>query len=404
VIPEYESRFIAQSADGVNIISRFMRAPVPVQSWFQGGRSSGGLCHPFGLCYNNIQVPLTRFALEALSQRASSLLKTLVEMHIREGQPVASKNLQGESGLSVSSATVRNIMAELEDLGYLSSPHTSSGRIPTAQGYRFFVDSLLQVGPVGQGAMSALNAGLDPNRSASELVQSASNLLAQITYQTGIVTVPKPASSQLRQIEFLPLSGDRVLVIMVINEREVQNRIIQVQRAMTEAQLKTAADLINQRYAGRDLSQVKHQIVREMAEARSRIDAYLEAALELASAAIDNPDTADGVVVAGEVSLLNQASPEDMQKLRELFDAFERKRDLLELMERCSRADGIQIFIGEEAGFDVFGDFSVITAPYAQGAQSLGVLGVIGPTRMAYERVIPIVDVTARMLTAALSR
>ena len=377
---------------------------MPVQSWFQGGRSSGGLCHPFGLCYNNIQVPLTRFALEALSQRASSLLKTLVEMHIREGQPVASKNLQGESGLSVSSATVRNIMAELEDLGYLSSPHTSSGRIPTAQGYRFFVDSLLQVGPVGQGAMSALNAGLDPNRSASELVQSASNLLAQITYQTGIVTVPKPASSQLRQIEFLPLSGDRVLVIMVINEREVQNRIIQVQRAMTEAQLKTAADLINQRYAGRDLSQVKHQIVREMAEARSRIDAYLEAALELASAAIDNPDTADGVVVAGEVSLLNQASPEDMQKLRELFDAFERKRDLLELMERCSRADGIQIFIGEEAGFDVFGDFSVITAPYAQGAQSLGVLGVIGPTRMAYERVIPIVDVTARMLSAALSR
>jgi len=377
---------------------------VPVQSWFQGGRGSGGLCHPFELCYNNIQVPLTRFALEALSQRASSLLKTLVEMHIREGQPVASKNLQGESGLSVSSATVRNIMAELEDLGYLSSPHTSSGRIPTAQGYRFFVDSLLQVGPVGQGAMSALNAGLDPNRSASELVQSASNLLAQITYQTGIVTVPKPASSQLRQIEFLPLSGDRVLVIMVINEREVQNRIIQVQRAMTEAQLKTAADLINQRYAGRDLSQVKHQIVREMAEARSRIDAYLEAALELASAAIDNPDTADGVVVAGEVSLLNQASPEDMQKLRELFDAFERKRDLLELMERCSRADGIQIFIGEEAGFDVFGDFSVITAPYAQGAQSLGVLGVIGPTRMAYERVIPIVDVTARMLTAALSR
>lgn len=342
--------------------------------------------------------------MEALSPRATSLLKTLVEMHIREGQPVASKNLQGESGLSVSSATVRNIMAELEDLGYLSSPHTSSGRIPTAQGYRFFVDSLLQVGPVEQGAMSALNAGLDPNRSASELVQSASNLLAQVTYQTGIVTVPKPASAQLRQIEFLPLSGDRVLVIMVINEREVQNRIIQVQRAMTETQLKAVADLINQRYAGADLSQVKNQIVREMAEARSRIDAYLEAALELASAAIDSPDAADGVVVAGEASLLNQASPEDMQKLRELFDAFERKRDLLELMERCSRADGIQIFIGEEAGFDVFGDFSVITAPYAQGAQSLGVLGVIGPTRMAYERVIPIVDVTARMLSAALSR
>ena len=342
--------------------------------------------------------------MEALSPRASSLLKTLVEMHIREGQPVSSKNLQGESGMSVSSATVRNIMSELEDLGYLASPHTSAGRIPTAQGYRFFVDSLLQVGPVEEGAVSALNAGLDPNRSSGELVQSASNLLAQMTYQTGIVTVPKPGASQLRQIEFLPLSGDRVLVILVINEREVQNRIIQMQRPMSEEQLKTAADLINQRYAGSDLTQVKRHIVREMAEARERIDDYLEAALELARAAMESDEESGSVVVAGEASLLNQASPEDIQKLRELFDAFERKRDLLELLDRCSQADGIQIFIGEEAGFDVFGDFSVITAPYAQGSQSLGVLGVIGPTRMAYERVIPIVDVTARMLSAALSR
>jgi len=356
------------------------------------------------LCYNRRNPLLETLPLEALSPRASSLLKTLVEMHIREGQPVASKNLQGESGLSVSSATVRNIMSELEDRGFLASPHTSAGRVPTAQGYRFFVDSLLQVGPVEEGAVTALNAGLDPNRSSGELVQTASNLLAQITYQTGIVTVPKPAASQLRQIEFLPLSGDRVLVILVINEREVQNRIIQMQRPMDEEQLKAAADLINQRYAGNDLSEVKGHIVREMSEARARIDHYLEAALELANAAIETEQQSENVVVAGEASLLNQASPEDMQKLRELFDAFERKRDLLELMERCSRADGIQIFIGEEAGFDVFGDFSVITAPYAQGSQSLGVLGVIGPTRMAYERVIPIVDVTARMLSAALSR
>ena len=319
--------------------------------------------------------------MEALSSRASSLLKTLVEIHIREGQPVASKSLQGESGLSVSSATVRNIMSELEDWGYLASPHTSSGRVPTAQGYRFFVDTLLQIGPVEQGAVTALNAGLDPNRSSAELVQTASNLLAQITYQTGIVTVPKPAAHQLRQIEFLPLSGNRVLAILVINERDVQNRIIELQQPMSEEELRLAAEFINQRYAGNDLSQVKTEIVREMAEARSRIDAYLSAALELANAAIDTPEPPENVVVAGEASLLNQALPGDMQKLRELFDAFERKRDLLELLERCSRADGIQIFIGEEAGFDVFGDFSVITAPYAQGTQSLGVLGVIGPYR-----------------------
>jgi len=295
-------------------------------------------------------------------------------------------------------------MSELEERGYLASPHTSAGRVPTAQGYRFFVDTLLQIGPVEQDAVTALNAGLDPNRSSSELVQTASNLLARITYQTGIVTVPKPAGQQLRQIEFLPLSGNRVLAILVINERDVQNRIIELQQPMTEEQLRAAADFINQRYAGNDLSRVKTEIVREMTEARSRIDAYLSAALELANAAIETPEQSENVVVAGEASLLNQAAPGDMQKLRELFDAFERKRDLLELLERCSRADGIQIFIGEEAGFDVFGDFSVITAPYAQGTQSLGVLGVIGPTRMAYERVIPIVDVTARMLSAALSR
>ena len=240
--------------------------------------------------------------MEALSSRASSLLKTLVEIHIREGQPVASKSLQGESGLSVSSATVRNIMSELEDWGYLASPHTSSGRVPTAQGYRFFVDTLLQIGPVEQGAVTALNAGLDPNRSSAELVQTASNLLAQITYQTGIVTVPKPAAHQLRQIEFLPLSGNRVLAILVINERDVQNRIIELQQPMSEEQLRAAADFINQRYAGNDLSRVKTEIVREMAEARSSIDAYLSAALELANAAIETPEQSENVVVAGEAS------------------------------------------------------------------------------------------------------
>lgn len=394
---------IAQSSLAVNIPSERIRRDFPRASKIE--RVAFSECFfADGGCAKTTLLMHEKTPLEALSPRASSLLKTLVEMHIREGQPVASKNLQGQSGLAVSSATVRNIMSELEDLGYLASPHTSAGRVPTAQGYRFFVDSLLQVGPVEEGAVSALHAGLDPNRSSGELVQSASNLLAQMTYQTGIVTVPKPAASQLRQIEFLPLSGDRVLVILVINEREVQNRIVQMQRPMSEEQLRTAADLINQRYAGNDLSEVKSHIVREMSEARARIDHYLEAALELAQAAIDADQESENVVVAGEASLLNQASPEDMQKLRELFDAFERKRDLLELLERCSHADGIQIFIGEEAGFDVFGDFSVITAPYAQGSQSLGVLGVIGPTRMAYERVIPIVDVTARMLSAALSK
>ena len=218
------------------------------------------------------------------------------------------------------------------------------------------------------------------------------------------MTVPKQKASQLRQIEFLPLSDSRVLVILVVNEKEVQNRVIELSKPLSEEQLRSAADRINRRYAGNDLASVKQLLVAEMAEARSRIDEHLEAALQLAKDAMDVEDARDEYVVAGERRLLQQASAGDMDKLRELFDAFERKRDLLELLDRCSRADGVQIFIGEEAGYEVLGDYSVITAPYAQGTQPVGVLGVIGPTRMAYERVIPLVDITARLLTAALSR
>ncbi len=341
---------------------------------------------------------------EDLSPRASTLLKTLVEMHIRDGQPVGSKSLHTESALSVSPATIRNIMSDLEDRGFLASPHTSAGRVPTAQGYRFFVDALLQVQPIAGDAVNMLREELNPNRPASELVQAASNMLAHITSQAGIVTVPRAQASQLRQIEFLPLSDNRVLVILVINEREVQNRIIQMARPMGEAELRAAAELINQRYAGVELGDVKTRLVREMAEARSRIDDYMAAALELANSALEPESDEEGYVVAGEGHLLDPTSGQDISKLRELFDAFERKRDLLDLLERCSRAEGVQIFIGEEAGYEVFGDFSVVTAPYAQGTQPLGVLGVIGPTRMAYERVIPMVDVTARMLSAALSK
>ena len=341
---------------------------------------------------------------EGLTPRAASLLRTLVGMHIREGQPVGSKALHVESGMSVSTATIRNVMSDLEERGLLSSPHTSAGRIPTAQGYRLFVDSLLQTSPIDASALQALKHELNPNRTSSDLIASASNLLTQVTAQAGIVTVPRPTASQLRQIEFLPLSDSRVLVILVVNEREVQNRVIELSRPLSEEQLKVAAELINQRYAGNNLSEVKRMLVAEMADARTRIDEQLEAALQVAKDAMEPEDAQEEYVVAGESRLVQQAGANDMDKLRELFDAFERKRDLVELLDRCSRADGIQIFIGEEAGYEVLGDYSVITAPYAQGTQPVGVLGVIGPTRMAYDRVIPLVDITARLLTAALSR
>ncbi|MFK7974561.1 MAG: heat-inducible transcriptional repressor HrcA [Halioglobus sp.] len=338
-----------------------------------------------------------------ISDRASILLKTLVEAHIRDGQPVGSGTLQKASGLPVSAATIRNVMSDLEERGYLHSPHTSAGRVPTAAGYRLFVDSLLQVQPLEDLAVSTLREQLNPNKSATELVQSASSLLSTITAQAGLVTVPRQEENQLRQVEFLPLSGDRVLVILVINEREVQNRIIQTQQAFSEEQLRACAAMVNQRFAGQSLNLAKERIVQEMREARTTIDSYMEKSLNLASQALDQEDPADEYVLAGESRLLDSAGVEEIDKLRDLFDTFEQKKDLLHLLERCTRADGVQIFIGQEAGYEVFDDYSVVTAPYTDGAQTVGVLGVIGPQRMAYERVIPIVDVTAKMLSSALS-
>ncbi len=339
-----------------------------------------------------------------ISPRAKVLLKALVERHIRDGQPVGSKTLMAETGLPVSAATIRSVLSDLEERGFLHSPHTSAGRVPTVQGYRLFVDTMLQVRPLQSEDVSILRAELNPDRSSSELVQSATSLLSSITAQAGVVTVPRQQAHQLRQVEFLPLSGNRVLVILVVNEREVQNRIIHTQRTYTAAELHEAATLVNRRFAGQPLNVVQAQILREMREARSKIDNYMQAILDLASKALDQGDVQEEYLVAGETRLLGNATPEELGRLRELFEAFEQKNDLLHLLERCSSAEGVQIFIGEESGYQVFDDYSLVTARYSDGEQTLGVLGVIGPTRMAYERVIPIVDVTARMLSAALSR
>ncbi len=338
----------------------------------------------------------------ALSERASILLKTLIERHIRDGQPVGSKTLLEEAGLPVSAATVRNVMSDLEERGYLTSPHTSAGRIPTSAGYRLFVDTMLQVRPLDLASMPNLREELNPDKPSRELVQSASQLLSSVTAQAGLVTVPRQNSGQLRQLEFLPLDGNRVLVILVVNEREVQNRIIYTERNYNENELRLATTLVNQRFAGARLDQVKRQVVEDMEADRQSIDSYMQTTMDLASKAFEGEDDEEeGYVVAGESRLIGSATAEELERLQELFEAFQRKKDLLHLLERSTRAEGIQIFIGEEAGFEGLGGFSVITAPYTDGAETLGVLGVIGPTRMAYERVIPIVDITARLLSSA---
>lgn len=340
---------------------------------------------------------------ELISERAQLLLKALIERYIREGQPVGSKALVESSGLTISPATVRNIMADLEEQGLIRAPHTSAGRVPTVLGYRLFVDSLITVRPLERGALASLQQELNPDKSARELIASASQLLSRITAQAGLVTLPRQPRVVLRQVEFLPLSDNRVLVILVINERQVQNRVIHTRRPYSQIELTQAANLINLRYAGRELGAVRGAILDAMQADKAHIDNYLQMSLDLASQAFEREEEPQrDYVVAGETRLIGSAGPDELDKLRDLFEAFQRKRDILDLVDRCIQADGVQIFIGEEAGYEVLGDFSVITAPYQVGNQTLGVLGVIGPTRMAYEQVIPIVDVTARMLSVAM--
>jgi heat-inducible transcriptional repressor len=338
----------------------------------------------------------------ALREREQQLLRTLVRLHIREGQPVGSRTLVQESGLPVSPATVRSIMAELEERGFVLTPHTSAGRVPTARAYRFFIDTLVTMQPLAGEELDTLKTQLDPDKTRPELLAAASSLLSRITQQAGLVTVPRGDAGRLRHVEFLPLAGGRVLVILVLDEKEVQNRIIHTEREYSEHELRSAANAVNSRFAGMALEQIREELLGTLRATRDSIDRLMQSAIDLASRALASEDPGQAYVVAGQSHLLGSGSVESMSRLRELFEAFQQQKDILHLMERSSRADGVQIFVGEETGFEPLVDFSLITAPYQTGGRTVGVLGVIGPTRMAYDRIIPVVDVTARMLSAAL--
>lgn len=336
------------------------------------------------------------------SNRSADILKTLVERYIQDGQPVGSKAIVRELPFAVSSATVRNIMADLEEQGLIKSPHTSAGRVPTALGYRMFVDGLITYSPMGQEDVSRVRQVLDPDKTPKELVESASKMLSELTSMAGIVLAPKQERVVLRQVEFLPLQGNRALVILVLNDKEVQNRIIQTARPFTESELQQASHYINRRYAGVDLQMARERILSDMREDKHNMDSLMSAALEVAVDALSAAPQGEQCVVSGETNLLPIADEQGVDRLRELFDAFQQKKDLLSLMDSCLRADGVQIFIGQESGFQVLDDCSVVSAPYGSAGGVVGVLAVIGPTRMPYQRVVPMVDLTAKILTAAL--
>jgi len=343
---------------------------------------------------------------EAPSERAQHLLRVLIESYIRDGQPVGSRVLTRESGLQLSSATIRNVMADLEELGFVTSPHTSAGRVPTDKGYRFFVDTLLRVQPLDDAAVSELRRQLDAGHDSSKaLVSAASQLLSSVTQLAGVVTLPLARAASITHVEFVGLSENRVLAVLVFNDREVQNRIVQLDRRYPPDELRRAANFLNEQFAGRTLDQARDEILRQLREAHADMNQIMVDAISVAQRIFGAPQQAEELeyVIAGETNLMGVGDLSSVEKLRRLFEAFNEKRDFLNLLDHSLRAQGIQIFIGHESGYQILDDCSIVTAPYASGDTVVGVLGVIGPTRMAYERVIPIVDMTAKLLGATLN-
>ena len=337
-----------------------------------------------------------------LDDRSRSLLKSLVEHYITDGQPVGSRALSRFSGLDLSPATIRNVMADLEEAGFVASPHTSAGRIPTSRGYRLFVDSLLTVRPLEARQLGEMEDALQ-GRPANQIIASASQLLSGLTHFAGVVMIPRRAPSRIRQIEFLTLSEKRILLIIVTTDGDVQNRVLTTEKSYSASELVSAANYLNRNFAGMDFEQIRQRLSVEIQQLREDIKPLMTQALEAGDAALSE-NTAP-YVISGERNLLDvEELSSNMKRLRELFDLFEQRSSLIRLLDVSNSAAGVKIFIGGESGIATLDECSVVAAPYVVDGQVLGSVGVIGPTRMAYERVIPIVDITAKLLSSALSQ
>jgi heat-inducible transcriptional repressor len=339
-----------------------------------------------------------------LDNRAQTLLKALVERYIADGQPVGSRALSKISGLELSPATIRNVMADLEEMGFVASPHTSAGRVPTPRGYRVFVDTLLTIESMDAIDEATLETKLQSRsqiNSPQKIISNAAQVLSSLSQFAGVVMTPK-RESIFKQIEFLRLSEKRILLVIVGPGGDVQNRLLLTEVDYTPSQLVQAANYINQHYGGLGFDEVRLRLQNELRQLRDDMTNLMQAAVEAGSDAM--ADESDNVVISGERNLLSVADlSSNMTSLRKLFDMFEQKTSLMQLLDVSSKATGVQIFIGGESQLVPMDDMSIVTAPYEVNGKIVGTLGVIGPTRMAYERVIPIVDITAKLLSSALS-
>lgn len=349
---------------------------------------------------NPHQLDLYLNSMNPINQRALKILQEIVECYIREGQPIASKTLARAKGMSLSSATLRSIMSELEAAGYLISPHTSAGRVPTTQAYRLFVDHLLMLEHPVAEKMTALRAQLSENTDAAALLTQASSVLSDLTGLVAMVSLPKHEQMVLRQIEFLPLSRRRVLVVLVMQDHQVENRIMSVDRDYARHELERLGNYLTVHFSGCELGRIRQQLLQQLDTDREHLDNLLNVLMAFMDN-IDSKAVLQDFCLSGQAHLFEVLGQENYAQLQRLFEAVSEKRDILAMFDRVLDAESLQIFIGEESGHEALQTCSVVTAPYAVSGKMVGVLGVIGPTRMPYRRVISAVDVTATLLSEA---
>ncbi|GAB4391624.1 MAG: heat-inducible transcriptional repressor HrcA [Gammaproteobacteria bacterium] len=339
-----------------------------------------------------------------VSERAQQVLKVLVEHYIHQGQAIGSKTIAATSSIGVSAATIRNVLAELEEQGLIRSPHTSAGRIPTSLGYRFFIDSLLTVKPLDSNTLAACQSQLAPNYDRKTLLKKATNLLSTLSRFAGVVMINQREQVTYRHIDFVRLSEQRVLVILVTEDAEVHNRIICLERKISAHTLEQAVNYLNRHIAGKPIQALREALVAELQADHQHVQQLMQQVMHLAEEAALNTFDSDDYIVAGKTNLLKLAQETGLERLQTLFETFKQKHTILHLLDKSMQADGVQIFIGEESGYESLHACSVVTARYDADNRAVGVLGIIGPTRMAYDSVIPLVDVTAKLLSAALKQ
>ncbi len=336
--------------------------------------------------------------------RAQTILHVLIENYIQTGQPVSSRTLARSAGLGLSAASVRNVMSDLESLGYITSPHVSAGRLPTARGYRKFVDTMLEMQPLKARELQRLRSNLDPRKEGRELCEEAGGLLSELAHMAGIVTVQSRRAVRLKCVEFIALDKRRVLAVLILQNGEIENRILKTDREYGSSELVSYANYLNEHFADGYLEAVREKILQELRDMREHVNRVMLEAISLAGRVFKDLPQKSDCMVSGQTNLMQFEELADLDYLYRLFGALNEKREMLKLLDQCAEAQGVKIFIGQESGYQVLQGCSVVSSPYTVDDRVVGVLAVIGPTRMAYGRIVPLVDITARLLGQALKR